>query len=413
MERTSRLIALDTIRGVAVMGILAMNIIGFATVAPAYFNPAVPGPASTADLAAHLAGLLFVDGKMRGLFSLLFGASLLLIADRAEAQGVDSTRRHFARMGWLFVLGLAHLYLIWWGDILHHYAIVGIVAFAFREATTRALLGTAMALLVVHTILMVQTPLAVVAAQSGWPDAATAARTLARLQRAFGSPPADWIAQEIAVYRGSYGGIVAHRWQEHWATPLNGLFLGAETLAYMLLGMAGLRSGLLAGTWSSRRCRRWAVAGLAPALPLYALLLWWVGSRGFDLLAVTLGLLVLAVPLRVVMVGAYACLIVLALRPRGWLTTRVAAVGRMAFSNYIASSIVCTTFFYGYGFGLYAQLPRVTLYLVVAALWLGMLAWSRPWLMRFAYGPLEWLWRSLALGQSQPFRKCEIDNAAQ
>jgi uncharacterized protein len=412
MERTSRLIALDTIRGVAVMGILAMNIVGFATVAPAYFNPDVPAPASAADLAAHLASLLFVDGKMRGLFSLLFGASLLLIADRAEAQGVDPARRHFARMGWLFVLGLAHLYLIWWGDILHHYAIVGIVAFAFREASLRALLGIAMALLAVHMILMAQTPLGVVAAQSGWPDAATAARTLARLERAFGSPPPDWIAQEIAVHRGSYGGIVVHRWQQHMATPLNGLFLGAETLAYMLLGMAALRSGLLAGAWPASRYRRWAFAGLA-TLAVQALLLWWIWSRGFDLIAVTLGLQVLAVPLRVALVGAYACLIVLVLRPHRWLTTRIAAVGRMAFSNYIASSILCTTIFYGYGFGLYARLPRAALCLVVAALWLAMLAWSRPWLMRFAYGPLEWLWRSLALGRPQFLQRREIDNAAQ
>ncbi|WP_448503150.1 DUF418 domain-containing protein [Sphingomonas sp.] len=411
MESTSRLIALDTIRGVAVMGILAMNIVGFATVPPAYFQPDVPNTASAADLAAHLTSLLLVDGKMRGLFSLLFGASLLLIADRAEAQGADPVRRHFARMGWLLVLGLAHLYLIWWGDILHHYAIIGILAFAFREASIRTLLGTAMALLVVHIILMAQAPLGVLAAQAGWPDTATAAQTLARLERAFGSPPPDWIAQDIAIHRGSYGGIVAHRWQQHGMTPLNGLFLGAETLAYMLLGMAALRSGLLSGVWPAWRYRRWAVAGVA-TLAIQALLLWWIWSRGFDLLAVTLGLQVLAVPLRVALVGAYACLVVLALRPRGWLTTRIAAVGRMAFSNYIASSLVCTALFYGYGFGLYAQMPRVALSLVVVSLWLGMLAWSRPWQERFAYGPLEWLWRSLALGRRQPFLRSEIDNAA-
>lgn len=401
MQGNARLISLDTIRGVAVMGILAMNIIGFASVLPAYFNPHVPVGASPADIAAHIGALIFVDGKMRGLFSLLFGASMLLIADRAEAAGIDAGRRHFARMAWLLAFGLAHLYLLWWGDILHHYAIVGLAAFAFRQASVRALLATALALMAVHMVLMAQTPLAVIAAQSGYPDPASASATLARLQQAFGSPSPQWIASEITVHRSSYADILAHRWQRHALTPLNGLFLGAETLAYMLLGMAALRSGMLSGDWPPRRYRRWAMLFLTVSIPAFAGLAWWIAARNFDLLGVTLGLLVIAVPFRAVMVIGYACLIALACRPNGWLTRRLAAAGRMAFSNYIASSIVCTTLFYGYGLGLYGTLSRIQLYGIVLLLCVAMLVWSQPWLARFRHGPLEWLWRSAAVGKPQ------------
>jgi uncharacterized protein len=95
----------------------------------------------------------------------------------------------------------------------------------------------------------------------------------------------------------------------------------------------------------------------------------------------------------------------LLMRPGGWLTTRLAAVGRAAFTNYFGTSIIVTTIFYGWALGLFAQLPRATIYLVAPLVWLLMLVWSKPWLDRFAYGPLEWLWRSLARGRLQPMRR--------
>jgi uncharacterized protein len=104
------------------------------------------------------------------------------------------------------------------------------------------------------------------------------------------------------------------------------------------------------------------------------------------------------------MVLGWACLILLLARPGGALTLRIAAAGRMAFTNYLVTSLICTTLFYGYGLGWFGHLSRAELYLVVLAIWALMLLWSRPWLARFRYGPFEWLWRSLARWRFQPMR---------
>jgi uncharacterized protein len=132
-----RIAALDIVRGIAVMGILAMNILAFADVPAAYFNPLAQTQAvRTGDLIAYAGNFLLFDGKMRGLFSFLFGASLLLMAEKT---GPNLVRRLF----WLLLFGAAHFFLIWWGDILIAYAVVGFLALAFRNAGPRALIITA------------------------------------------------------------------------------------------------------------------------------------------------------------------------------------------------------------------------------------------------------------------------------
>ncbi|RYY11919.1 MAG: DUF418 domain-containing protein, partial [Alphaproteobacteria bacterium] len=125
----TRIATLDLIRGVAVMGILASNIAAFGFPEFAYMTPASMGAPSTPDLIAWTTTFIVIDGKMRGLFSFLFGASMLLVIDRAEANGEDPATVHLRRMAWLFVFGIAHLYLLWWGDILAHYALVGALAY--------------------------------------------------------------------------------------------------------------------------------------------------------------------------------------------------------------------------------------------------------------------------------------------
>ena len=129
----TRHLTLDAIRGVAVMGILLMNVIAFTMPEQAYINPLAWGGTRAIDLGAWAVNFVLVDGKMRGLFSLLFGASMLLVADRAEAKGEDGASIHYRRMFWLLLFGLAHYYLIWFGDILVLYAVVGCIAFLFRH----------------------------------------------------------------------------------------------------------------------------------------------------------------------------------------------------------------------------------------------------------------------------------------
>ena len=404
-----RILALDTLRGVAVMGILLMNIVAFAMPQAAYFNPHAYGGATSTNLAVYLVNFVLFDGKMRGLFSFLFGASMLLVIERAEAKGESAARVHYARMFWLFAFGLAHLWLVWWGDILNLYALVGMIAFAFRRADTPNLVGLGAVLVLAQCLFdaLMASSVAQATADLHAADPETAraaAATLAGFARGFGVPSPAAIAADLAEHRGSWSRIAAARWQEEAWAPLRGLLLfGWETLGYMLLGMAAFRSGLLTGDWSRQSYARWMKLGFAIGVPGYAALaLWLVGTR-FSLFA-TASTIAAAVLLRPPMILGWACLILLLMRPGGAVTTRVAAAGRMAFTNYLATSLICTALFYGYGFGLYGALSRWQLYPIAALVCAAMLLWSKPWLARFRYGPFEWLWRSLARGRLQPMR---------
>jgi uncharacterized protein len=407
-----RIASLDLIRGVAVLGILLMNIVAFAMPDAAYFNPAAYGASGTADYLVWAINAVLVDGRMRGLFSFLFGASLLLVTDRAEAAGRSAASVHFRRMFWLFLFGLTHLFLVWWGDILHHYALVGCVAFFFRKLPTEKLLALAFVLLIVETVLAAGLPVAMEQASAAVHVAHPSAAAIAAyrsLQDGFGHPAPATLAHDLAAYRGSYAQLLGYRWPDALATPVRTLeFVGPETLAYMLLGMAGLKSGMLAGTWPRAAYRRAATWGFAIGVPGYAALACYAWQQHFAMEAIAWTALVLSTPLRPVMIPAWACLIVLLARPGGALTGRLQAAGRMAFTNYLATSLVCTTIFYGYGLGQYGHWTRAPLYLVVLAMWAAILLWSRPWLMRFEQGPLEWLWRSLARGRIQPMRRASV-----
>ena len=140
---STRIVALDAVRGMAVLGILLLNIVDFAMPRYAYVDPTFYGGASGADWWAWALSFIVADGKMRGLFSMLFGASTLLVAERAQAAGDSPFRVHMARMTVLFLIGMVHAYLIWSGDILVLYALCGVLAFAFREARMSTLLAIA------------------------------------------------------------------------------------------------------------------------------------------------------------------------------------------------------------------------------------------------------------------------------
>ena len=405
MTPPGRFQSLDTVRGVAVLGILLLNIVGFALPGAAYTNPRAYGGWHGTDLAVWLVNFILFDGRMRGLFSFLFGASLLLVAERAEANGENPAAVHYSRMAWLLLFGLTHLYLVWDGDILAHYALVGMVAYLCRDMPVPRLVTLGAMLVAVQVLIFASLPIDVAAAQAAPPGSADAANTIAAYQRDFGVPSPAEIAAELERVRGGYAGILLHRLRDEAAAPLQllGAF-GFETLAYMLFGMAALRSGLLRGEWPRAAYRRWALIGFGVAVPAYAALAAYIIDQRFGLFAVLLGSLALPTIVRPAMIIGWACLILLLMRPGGALTSRIAAAGRMAFTNYLATSLICTTLFYGYGLSWFGHLARAQLYLVVPAIWALILLWSRPWLARFRYGPLEWLWRSLARRRLQPMR---------
>ena len=406
-----RIATLDVLRGAAVMGILAMNVVGFGLPFQAYMNPAALGPPDAVDTASWSLSFVLFDGKMRGLFSFLFGASALLVIERAEAAGLKGASVHFRRMAWLLFFGLVHFYLIWSGDILISYALIGMAAFMFRSRPPEKLVALGLAFLSIQLLLIgaMSASVYMLAQAAAAPGAeADLVRQWLAMEREFGILSPAQTAQEIALYQASYPEIVRHRLVEDGAQPLTGLLLfGWETLAYMLFGMAGLKSGFLTGDWKDRTYRRVAWVGFGIGIPAYAALAWAYAASGFDT-ALTFALVMAATtPLRPPMIAATAALVILLARRAGPLHDRIAATGRVAFSNYLGTSILMTVLFYGYGLGLFGTLGRAELWLVVIATWALMLAWSTPWLDRFEYGPLEWLWRSLARWQVQPLRKSQ------
>lgn len=404
----ARHITLDALRGFAVMGILAMNIVAFALPEWAYVAPGTYGGDSFADRASWLFSFIFIDGKMRGLFSLLFGASMALIIGRAQAKGESPARVHYARMFWLLLFGFAHYLFIWWGDILFLYAVIGCIAYLFHKWEARRLIIWALIIYGLGFLLYALQFGGLQYLQFAASLPGADAETVKRYQEVLADPQLSLDAsEEIAAYAGGYAGIVARRWNE--VVHLLALVPQSisETLPLMMLGMALKKNGFLTGEWARADYVGWARKLLLPGVAISAALGLWIAATGFDMITTLAGFLAWSMVPRLRMTIGYASLLILLIKDRAasGLIGRVAAAGQAAFTNYLGTSILMSTIFYGYGLGLYNQLGRASLWFFVFGAWALMLLWSRPWLARFHYGPLEWLWRSLARGSLQPFRK--------
>lgn len=392
------------------MGILLMNIVQFAMPAAAYLNPAAYGGLEGWNRIVWAINFAVADGKMRGLFAMLFGASMLLVANGAGVRDEDPASLHYRRMATLFLLGLIHAYLIWAGDILVLYSLCGAIVWIARGWPVRSLIAVALLLLGFTLAREVVDYLAVVqlrdAVERGSASPAASAAWQAYVAQALPSPRA--VATDLAAYRGTYADALAARMRFAWGAHTRTLpqFV-PETLAMMLAGMALLRAGLLSGSWRPRIYACIAAGGYAVALPLHIPLIRMVEASGFAPETVALAEAMQLTLLRPAVMLAHTSIVILMFRT-GILHTfgiRVAAVGRTALTNYVGTSLVCTMIFNGYGLGWYGHLDRWQLYPVVLGVWLAILAWSKPWTDRFAYGPLEWLWRSLARGRPQEMRR--------
>lgn len=400
---SGRIASLDLVRGIAVMGILTMNIVAFAMPFPAYDNPAAYGGDTGLDLASWFGNFVLFDGKMRALFSMLFGASTLLVIDRASAAGHGVARAHYARMAVLLLLGCLHFWFLWFGDILALYAISGMVLYLFRNLSPKALLGWAIGLMTLSALFygLIAGTAALAGSPLLPPRAASELYEARRTVEHEVGAKSPKIEKELKLYSGPYGPILDHRLVERTTEPVASfLAFGLETVGLMLVGMALFRTGFLTGQWSRERYRRWAIGCSLLGIPPLVLLAAWVVRSGFDPPLVFGAFITLSLPFDILLAIAWAAAVMLWLQSSGAeaLKARIAAAGRMAFTNYIATSVVMTTLFYGYGFGLFGDVSRAGLWIPVLGMWALMLAWSKPWLDRFRYGPLEWLWRSLARG---------------
>ncbi|WP_299329250.1 DUF418 domain-containing protein [Parasphingopyxis sp.] len=405
-----RYITMDALRGFGVMSILLINIVAFGMPDMAVVSPAVYGGETSGDVAAWLAGFILVDGKLRALFTLLFGASMTLIAERAERDAQSPAAIHYSRMAWLALFGLLHFLFLWWGDILFLYAGAGCIVFLCRRWQAKTLIKWGVIIYAIGGLLLTigLSSLFVLQAEATSPGASAEALAEYDIVLTDMGIIGDGVAREIAVYLGSYSEILADKIENRWWMPLQNLILAPlETIPLMMIGMGLYKNRFLLGEWDAARYRKIGLWFTAIGLPISAALGAIVYAKGFDIvwaLNVTQGWSALP---RLLLAIGYTSLLILAIRAfrESRLIDRVAAAGRAAFTNYLGTSIVCTTIFYGYGLALFGELGRPALYLVVLGVWALMLLWSKPWLDRFRFGPLEWLWRTLARREIQPIRK--------
>ena len=399
----ARLVALDFVRGIAILGILLLNIVGFAWPEIVYVSPRAPtSPVSLSDDWTWLTIFVLADGKFRGLFSLLFGASMLLFVERAEASGRDGAALQRRRLAWLALFGLAHFFLLWWGDILFLYAVCGFVALAMRAWSPRKLATTALAIYAAGVFLMGSLTSFGAAPWLGLPE--SGGESPAQIVERYGNEA----RAEIAATLGPWPAHVAHMVRDAWTDPLLTVsYSWFETIPLMLIGMALFKAGLFAGSWDSARLRRWTGWGIGGGFALTLPLAWWLWRENFGLALTLFVWLGPAAIGRLASTIGYAALgVVLARRfATSAVGERLVGCGRMAFSNYIATSLIMTFIFHGWGLGLYARFGRLELMGFVLLGWVLMLTWSKPWLARFRFGPLEWLWRSLTYGKFAPMRR--------
>jgi uncharacterized protein len=421
-EREDRIGMLDATRGIAVLGILIMNVTGFG-LPRAYDDPTNWGGDQGINLASWRIAALFFEGTMRGMFTLLFGAGALLFLQRHAARnsGLLPADLYFRRTMWLIVFGLVNAYLLLWpGDILYYYGVVGLLLFVFRNVTPRKLIVTAAVIMVLQTAVTVgewygyrEASVAAARAQEArssgkvlTAEQSQAIETLARINEEF-KPSLDDLEKEIGRVRKSYLSALAlvapKSW--HYETTFflqHGLL---ECLGMMLLGMALLKYGVLTGAASQRVYASMTIAGYAIGLAVN-----WFETSNLVRAEFTVESLIASyltydlgrIPMTLGHVGLIGLLYRAA--PLSAAMRSLSAVGQMALTNYLAQSVICMLLFTGAGLALYGHLERHELYYVVAAIWIVQLIWSPLWLRRFRFGPAEWLWRSLTYWQRQPMR---------
>ena len=391
----SRILALDALRGVAVAGIVPMNVIAFAMPAAAYINPRAFGGTDTLDTVLWALSFVLVEDKFRALFAMLFGAGIVILIERG------TLRAHYARMAALGAIAIAHAVLVANNDVLRSYALAGLLLPLALRWRVRTLLLAAGALMAGQLLVSGYVAFGWLrywyAHASGMPvDLAP----LAEAERRFGADP-QVIAASIARAQESLGERLVRRTGD-WSVQASAVLASLpSTLAAMLLGMALWRNGLLASEWPAQRSLKLALrCAVFSAPPLLAMALWsW--ASGFAAIPTAFNALVLSAPFDLVLGVGYAALAMATLGG----ATRWAAVGRMALTNYLATSLIFAAMFAAWGLGLFGEVGRAGALGLGLMPIVGMLLWSPLWLARFRQGPAEWLWRSVAALKPLPLSR--------
>ena len=415
-----RLISLDVIRGISVLGILLMNIMVMGLSFPAATNPGILG-AEGSDFWAWLIPSVFFEGTFRTLFGMLFGAGVALFLARAEARvGAGAARSlHIRRSLWLIGFGLLDAYLLlWYGDILYLYGLMGLILWLFYRCQTRTLIIWTLAFAAISFLLSYGNA---VSTEASMEDMAIlesrmeAGETVSeedqdryaasQEQIAFMKPTGEALLDQAETIRGSYTGAARAFYPialilQTLFVPVFGLW---DSLITMLIGILLFRSGFLTGALPARPYWLALLLGYGIAVPLR---LWHLGlfaQSGFDFVILNWNALWYDLE-RVSMAFGHLGLIMLMIKKGALpLQARLQAVGQMAFTNYLMHSLIGLILFIGLGY--YLTLTRTELLIVIAAIWVLQLWYSPVWLRHYRFGPAEWLWRSLTYGKRQAMRR--------
>jgi uncharacterized protein len=422
ITREERINSLDMLRGFALLGILPANVLVFGLHLAAVNDPTVAGGSTGLNLATWALFRILVEGKMRALFSMIFGASMILMTSRIEERSNAATAAdiYYRRNLWLLLFGLAHAFLLFWGDILYPYALCALILFPFRKLSAKKLLiigGLFIAFkagwLGVEAFRQIERQNLVAAADAAEKtgqkpsEEQAAAKKELEAQRKLRKPSAEELEKDAKQWRGNPLEVIGARakflafWHGlAYYDPAN-----ADIWSMMFIGMGLFKLGVFSAARSYRFYVGLAVLGFLIGIPLNSYIAWLVMKSNFDRVSfmVTNAAYDIA---RLPVALAFAALLMMLAKAGGlqWLTSPLAAVGQTALSNYILHSVICAFVFSGYGFGLYGRLERYQLYYVVAGCWALSLAASPIWLRHYWFGPLEWCWRSLTYWKKQPMR---------
>lgn len=395
---SERIVAIDVLRGFALLGILIINIQTFAMIDASYLNPAAYGDLTGLNGWVWKLSHIFADQKFMTIFSILYGAGILLITGKAEAKGKKPAGLHYRRTLWLLVIGLMHAYLLWYGDILVAYACCALWVYLLRRKSPKTLLTVGLIVLSVAPILWLLSGWAV----QYWPEEAYKNAVLNW------KPNVEMIAKELAIYQGGWSAQMEHRIPTSIEFQTFVFLFWAVWRAggLMIVGMAFFKWGILTAERSKAFYARLALICSAIGLPIviYGMIRSINADWSYDY-AMFFGRQFNYMGSLFVSTGFIAAIMLLSKSETFLKRVRpLAALGRMALTNYFLQTIICTTIFYGHGLGLFGKVERTGQILIVFSVWVFQLIVSPLWLRHFRFGPAEWLWRSLSYMKRQPMR---------
>lgn len=427
-SQQERILILDSLRGFAILGILLMNIPGFGLANPAIGDFSVQPQGQINYLFWYVFGPGVFEGSMRGIFSMLFGAGMYIFISRLEKKstGLMPAELFLRRQLWLLLFGVFHAYILfWYWDVLYHYAICGIIMFAFRRLPPKNLIIAAGIFLLIGTAvenrrLYKQKSVINKGEQIAAMDTSQTKLT-EKQQKQLGEmkeikesstleAKRKKIKQEEEGMRGSVAAIYEIRSDKAEKSETFGMYYWAiwDVPLFMLLGLAFFKLGILQGQAKTKVYAWMTIIGLGVGLPLSYLFVTYDVNHQFNWYEIIKAKSFEFYQLQRLIhsIGIFG--LIMLLYKSGlfkWLFALMRPVGQMAFTNYLMQSVMCGIYFYGIGFGYFGKLEYHQLFYVVIAVWIIQIIWSHIWLRYFRFGPLEWAWRSLTYWKKQPMRK--------